>query len=208
MARYTGPACRLCRREKVKLFLKGAKCESTACPIERRPYPPGEHGRDRTRQGSEYLTQLREKQKARRIYGVLERQFRNLYEEASRQSGVTGENLLRMLELRLDNIAFRALWGVSRSQARQLVTHGHLLVNGRRVTIPSYRVRVGDVVSLAPSARDIITIRQNLDTIDRPVPGWLEVEESGNQVRVRVAPEREHIDTPVREQLIVELYSK
>ncbi len=208
MARYTGPACRLCRREKVKLFLKGAKCESTACPIERRPYPPGEHGRDRTRQGSEYLTQLREKQKARRIYGVLERQFRNLYEEASRQSGVTGENLLRMLELRLDNIAFRALWGVSRSQARQLVTHGHLLVNGRRVTIPSYRVRVGDVVSRAPSARDIITIRQNLDTIDRPVPGWLEVEESGNQVRVRVAPEREHIDTPVREQLIVELYSK
>ncbi|MCU1490961.1 MAG: ribosomal protein [Acidimicrobiaceae bacterium] len=208
MARYTGPVCRLCRREKTKLFLKGAKCESTSCPVERRPYPPGEHGRDRTRQGSEYLTQLREKQKARRIYGVLEKQFRNMYEEASRQSGITGENLLRMLELRVDNIAYRALWGVSRNQSRQLVSHGHVSVNGRRVTIPSYRVRVGDVVSLAVGSREDITIRQNLDTIDRPVPGWLEVEEGGNQVRVRVAPDREQIDTPVREQLIVELYSK
>ncbi|MDA8297898.1 MAG: 30S ribosomal protein S4 [Actinomycetota bacterium] len=208
MARYTGPVCRLCRREKVKLFLKGAKCESTACPVERRPYPPGEHGRDRARQGSEYLAQLREKQKARRIYGVLEQQFRNLYDEASRQSGITGENLLRMLELRLDNITFRAKWGVSRNQARQLVSHGHVQVNGKRVTIPSYRVRVGDVVALDPGARDQITIRQNLDTIDRPLPGWLEAEENGNQVRVRIAPVREQIDTPVREQLIVELYSK
>jgi len=208
MARYTGPACRLCRREKVKLFLKGPKCESMACPIERRPYPPGEHGRDRTRQGSEYLAQLREKQKARRIYGVLEKQFRNLYEEANRQSGITGENLLRMLELRLDNIAFRALWGASRAQARQLVNHGHVLVNGKRATIPSYRVRPGDVVSLAPASRDVITVRQNLDTIDRPVPGWLEVEDGGNAVRVRTLPEREQIDTQVREQLIVELYSK
>ena len=153
MARYTGPVCRLCRREKVKLFLKGPKCESMACPIERRPYPPGDHGRDRMRQGSEYLAQLREKQKARRIYGVLEVQFRNLYEEANRQSGITGENLLRMLELRVDNVAFRALWGASRSQARQLVSHGHVLVNGKRVTIPSYRVRVGDVVSLAGGSR-------------------------------------------------------
>ena len=208
MARYTGPACRLCRREKVKLFLKGPKCESAACPIERRPYPPGEHGRDRMRQGSEYLTQLREKQKARRIYGVLERQFRNLYEEASRQSGITGENLLRMLELRLDNVAFRALWGSSRAQSRQLVNHGHVSVNGRRVTIPSYRLRPGDVVALATGSRDVITIRQNLDTIDRPVPGWLEVEDGGNAVRVRAVPEREQIDTQVREQLIVELYSK
>ncbi|HUZ20134.1 MAG TPA: 30S ribosomal protein S4 [Acidimicrobiales bacterium] len=208
MARYTGPACRLCRREKVKLFLKGPKCESMACPIERRPYPPGEHGRDRTRQGSEYLAQLREKQKARRIYGVLEKQFRNLYEEANRQSGITGENLLRMLELRLDNIAFRALWGASRAQARQLVNHGHVLVNGKRATIPSHRLRPGDVVSLAPASRDVITVRQNLDTIDRPVPGWLEVEDGGNAVRVRALPEREQIDTQVREQLIVELYSK
>jgi len=208
MARYTGPACRLCRREKVKLFLKGAKCESTACPIERRPYPPGEHGRDRTRQGSEYLAQLREKQKARRIYGVLEQQFRNLYEEASRQSGITGENLLRMLELRLDNIAFRARWGASRAQARQLVNHGHVLVNGRRATIPSYRVRPGDVVSLARSSAEVITVRQNLDTIDRPLPGWLEAEDGGTGVRIRAVPEREQIDTQVREQLIVELYSK
>jgi small subunit ribosomal protein S4 len=176
--------------------------------MERRPYPPGEHGRDRSRQGSEYLAQLREKQKARRIYGVLERQFRNLYEEASRQSGITGENLLRMLELRLDNIAFRALWGTSRSQARQLVSHGHVTVNGRRVTIPSYRVRVGDVVGLAASSREGITVRHNLDTIDRPLPGWLEVEQEGHAVRVRATPEREQIDTQVREQLIVELYSK
>jgi small subunit ribosomal protein S4 len=208
MARYTGPVCRLCRREKVKLFLKGPKCESMACPFEKRPYPPGEHGRDRMRQGSEYLAQLREKQKARRIYGVLEGQFRNLYEEASRQSGITGENLLRMLELRLDNIAYRAMWGTSRSQARQLVSHGHVLVNGKRASIPSQRLRVGDVVSLASGSRDSITIRQNLDTIDRPVPGWLEVEDGGNAVRLRALPEREQIDTQVREQLIVELYSK
>ncbi len=208
MARYTGPACRLCRREKVKLFLKGAKCESTACPIERRPYPPGEHGRDRARQGSEYLTQLREKQKARRIYGVLEQQFRNLYEEANRQSGITGENLLRMLELRLDNLAYRARWGASRAQARQLVRHGHVLVNGKRVTIPSYRVRLGDAVALAQGSADVITVRQNLDTIDRPLPGWLEAEEGGTQVRVRAIPVREQIDTQVREQLIVKLYSK
>ena len=208
MARYTGPACRLCRREKVKLFLKGAKCESTACPFEKRPYPPGEHGRDRTRQGSEYLAQLREKQKARRIYGVLEKQFRNLYEEANRQSGITGENLLRMLELRLDNVAFRALWGASRNQSRQLVSHGHVTVNGKRVTIPSYRLRVGDVVALSGAARDQITVRHNLDTIDRQLPGWLEAEQDGHAVRVRTAPEREQIDTQVREQLIVELYSK
>lgn len=208
MARYTGPVCRLCRREKVKLFLKGPKCESMACPIERRPYPPGEHGRDRSRQGSEYLTQLREKQKARRIYGLLERQFRNLYEEANRQSGITGVTLLQMLECRLDNVVYRALWAASRNQSRQLVSHGHVTVNNKRVTIASYRLRVGDVVALKESARDIITIRQNLDTIDRPVPGWLEVTDNGSSVIVRSIPEREQIDTQVREQLIVELYSK
>ena len=208
MARYTGPVCRLCRREKVKLFLKGPKCESLSCPIERRPYPPGDHGRDRMRQGSEYMTQLREKQKARRIYGVLERQFRNLYEEANRQSGITGENLLRMLELRLDNVVYRAKWANSRNQSRQFVTHGHVRVNGRRVSIPSYRLRVGDVVSIAPSSADMITVRQNLDLIDRPIPGWLESGDSGNAVTVRALPQREQIDTQVREQLIVELYSK
>jgi small subunit ribosomal protein S4 len=209
MARYTGPVCRLCRREKMKLFLKGARCESMKCAIERRPYPPGDHGRTQLRRkDSEYLVQLREKQKARRIYGLLEKQFRNLYEEANRQKGVTGENLLRMLELRLDNIAFRAGWGASRSQARQLVRHGHVKVNGRRVTIPSYTVRKGDVITLGDKAKSMIVIRHNLDVLDRSIPPWLESGESGNQVTVRDVPMREHIDVPVREQLIVELYSK
>jgi small subunit ribosomal protein S4 len=192
----------------MKLFLKGPKCDTMKCPIERRPYPPGEHGRDRMRQGSEYLAQLREKQKARRIYGLLEKQFANLYEEATRQSGITGENLLRMLELRLDNVAFRAGWGSSRNQARQLVRHGHVTVNGRRVTIPSYRLRKGDTVALGSKALEMIVIRHNLDTLDRAVPPWLEAGGGGSEVTVRDLPLREHIDVPVREQLIVELYSK
>ena len=160
------------------------------------------------RQGSEYLTQLREKQKARRIYGVLEKQFHNLYEEANRQSGITGENLLRMLEMRADNVVFRAGWGASRAQARQLVRHGHVLVNGKRVTIPSYRVRKGDTVALKDKARGMILVRHNLDTLDRQVPPWLETSAEGHQVTVRDQPLREHIDVPVRESLIVELYSK
>ncbi len=207
MARYTGPVCRLCRREKMKLFLKGPKCDSMKCPIERRPYPPGDHGRGRIRE-SEYMMQLREKQKARRIYGVLEKQFRRLYEEATRQKGITGENLLRMLETRLDNVAFRAVFGSSRNQARQLVRHGHVSVNGKRVTIPSYQVRKGDVVELRPKAQNMIVIQHNLDTLDRTVPPWLEVDGSRTKVTVRDLPMREHIDVPVREQLIVELYSK
>jgi small subunit ribosomal protein S4 len=209
MARYTGPVCKLCRREKMKLFLKGSKCDSMKCPIEKRPYPPGDHGRTQMRRkDSEYLVQLREKQKARRIYGVLEKQFRNLYEEANRQKGVTGENMLRMLELRLDNVAFRAGWGASRSQAPQLVRHGHVKVNGRRVTIPSYQVRKGDVVSLGDTAKAMIVIRHNLDVLDRQVPPWLERDGAGNEVTVRDLPMREHNDVPVREQLIVEFYSK
>ncbi len=208
MARYTGPVCRLCRREKMKLFLKGPKCDSMKCPIERRPYPPGEHGRDRVRNTSEYQGQLREKQKARRIYGILEKQFVRYYEEANRQSGITGENLLRMLELRLDNVAFRAGWGASRSQARQFVRHGHVLVNGRRVTIPSYRLRRGDVVTLKDKARNFIVIRHNVDTLDRHVPPWLDAANEGFELTIRDLPMREHIDVPVREQLIVELYSK
>ncbi len=207
MARYTGPVCRLCRREKMKLFLKGPKCDSMKCPIERRPYPPGEHGRDRPRE-SEYQIQLREKQKARRIYGLLEKQFRNLYEEANRNSGITGENLLRMLEQRLDNVAYRAGWGTSRSQARQLVRHGHVTVNGKRVTYPSYRLRKGDVVALKEKSRNLIVVRHNIDTIDRLVPPWLEIDGEKVSVTVRDLPLREHIDVPVREQLIVELYSK
>jgi small subunit ribosomal protein S4 len=209
MARYTGPVCRLCRREKMKLFLKGTKCDTMKCPIERRPYPPGEHGRTQLRRkDSEYLVQLREKQKARRIYGLVEKQFRNLYEEANRQKGVTGENLLRMLELRLDNAAYRAGWGSSRSQARQLVRHGHVNVNGRRVTIPSYQLRIGDVVELRDKAKAMIVVRHNMETIDRLVPPWLEAAGAGESVTVRALPLREHIDVPVREQLIVELYSK
>ena len=215
MARYTGPVCRLCWRERTKLFLKGERCYSLKCPVSEavtdrhsRAYPPGEHGRDRMRQGSEYLTQLREKQKARRIYGLLEKQFRNLYEEASRESGITGENLLRMLELRLDNVVFRAGWGASRRQARQFVRHGHVRVNGRRVTIPSYRVRKGDVVTLKEASRQMFAVRRNMDTLDRQRPPWLEAGDAGFAVQVLNPPLREHIDEPVQEQLIVELYSK
>ena len=207
MARYTGPACRLCRREKMKLFLKGPKCDSMKCPIERRPYPPGEHGRGRIRE-SEYLLQLREKQKARRIYGVLEKQFRNVYAEANRQAGITGENLLRMLEQRLDNVVYRAGWAASRAQARQFVRHGHVNVNGRRVTIPSYQVRKDDAVEVREKSRNMIVVRHNVDTIDRSVPPWLEKSGEGLVATVRDLPLREHIDVPVRESLIVELYSK
>jgi small subunit ribosomal protein S4 len=207
MARYTEAVCKLCRRERMKLFLKGAKCDSMKCPVERKPYPPGEHGRGRIRE-SEYLLQLREKQKARRIYGVFERQFRNLYEEANRQAGITGENLLRMLEQRLDNTVFRTSFAASRNQARQLVRHGHVLVNGKRVTIPSFQVREGDVVSLGPKAKSNIIIRHNLDTLDHAVPAWLDVNGEKLEATVRGAPLREQIDVPVREQLIVELYSK
>jgi small subunit ribosomal protein S4 len=209
MARYTGPVCRLCRRERMKLYLKGAKCDSLKCPIERRPYPPGEAGNSRRqRQGSEYLLQLREKQKARRIYGVMEKQFRRIYAEANRRPGVTGENLLQMLECRLDNVSFRAGWGASRAQARQLVRHGHIAVNGKRVTIPSYQVRKGDVVSLRDKAKAMDFIRHNLEVLDRAKPAWLEAGEGGAAVTVAALPVREAIDVPVREQLIVELYSK
>jgi small subunit ribosomal protein S4 len=205
MARYTGPVCRLCRRERMKLFLKGPKCDTMKCPIERRPYPPGLHGRGRIRE-SEYMLQLREKQKARRIYGVLEKQFRNLYAEAARQKGITGENLLRMLEQRLDNVVFRAGYASSRNQSRQWVRHGHVLVNGKRVTIPSFMVRKDDVVEMAPKSREMIVLRHNLDTIDRQVPMWLDV--TDGKTTVRDLPLRDQIDIPVREQLIVELYSK
>jgi small subunit ribosomal protein S4 len=207
MARYTGPVCRLCRRERMKLFLKGAKCDTMKCPIERRPYPPGVHGRGRIRE-SEYMFQLREKQKARRIYGLLEKQFANLYEEAARQKGITGETLLIMLERRLDNIVFRAGFAASRNQARQWVRHGHVLVNGKRVTIPSVQLRKDDVVQIAAKFRPSIVLRHNLDTIDRAVPQWLEVEGGDAKATVRELPIREQIDVPVREQLIVELYSK
>ena len=207
MARYTGPVCRLCRRERMKLFLKGPKCDTMRCPIERRPYPPGMHGRGRIRE-SEYLFQLREKQKARRIYGLLEKQFKLTYGKAGKQGGITGENLLILLELRLDNVVFRTGFAASRNQSRQFVRHGHVLVNGKRVTIPSYQVRKGDVVEIAPKAQKMIVLRHNIDTLDRAVPMWLEVAASDFKATVRDLPMREQIDVPVREQLIVELYSK
>jgi small subunit ribosomal protein S4 len=207
MARYTGPVCKLCRRERMKLFLKGAKCDSMKCPIERKPYPPGDHGRGRIRD-SEYLLQLREKQKARRIYGVLERQFRNMYAQATRQPGISGETLLAMLECRIDNVVYRANFAASRNQARQLVRHGHVSVNGRRVTIPSFQCRKGDVLEISDKTKKNIVIRHNIDTIDRAIPAWLDVAASDAKATVRELPLREQIDVPVREQLIVELYSK
>jgi len=204
MARYTGPKVKISRRLGVNIFEneKGRKA------LDRRPYPPGEHGRSRRRQPSEYSMQLQEKQKAKYIYGVLERQFSNAYKEANRQKGVTGENLLRMLELRLDNIVFRAGWASSRPQARQFVSHGFVNVNGKRLDIPSYRARKGDVISLRPKSREMIVVRHNIDTLDRITPAWLEKGEDGQQVTVRDLPLRDQIDVPVREQLIVELYSK
>jgi small subunit ribosomal protein S4 len=205
VARYTGPKVKLTRRLGTNIFEndKGRKA------LERRPFPPGAHGRTRRRtSGSEYLIQLQEKQKAKYIYGVLERQFRRVYEEATRLPGVTGENLLRLLELRLDNVVYRAGWAATRPQARQFVNHGLIKVDGKRVDIPSYRVRQGQVVSLGPKAGNMIVIRHNMDVLDRSLVGWLEAGDGGKQVTVRSQPERAHIDVPVREQLIIELYSK
>lgn len=208
MARYTGADCRRCRREKMKLFLKGAKCESSKCPIESRPYPPGEHGRGRTKD-SEYLLQMREKQKCARIYGVLEKQFRGYYAEASRKSGKTGENLLRILESRLDNVVYRAGFAKSRDMARQVVKHGHIVVNGRRVDIPSFRVTENDIVEVAASSVELTPfIVARAEAGERTVPAWLEVLPSRMRILVHSLPARQVIDTPVQEQLIVELYSK
>ena len=205
MARYTGPKVRVSRRLGTNIFEneKGRKA------LDRRPFPPGAHGRTRRRNaGSEYLAQLQEKQKAKYIYGVLERQFRNTYEEAVRLQGPTGENLLRLLEQRLDNVVYRAGWASTRPQARQFVSHGLIQINGKRVNIPSYRVRKGEVISLSAKAREMIVIQHNIDVLDRSVVGWLETGDAGKQVTVRDLPQREHIDVPVRESLIVELYSK
>ncbi|PSO48660.1 MAG: 30S ribosomal protein S4 [Actinobacteria bacterium QS_5_72_10] len=208
MARYIGPDCKLCRRERQKLYLKGTRCEGPKCAIEKRPYPPGEHGRGRIRE-SEYLLQLREKQKARRIYGVLEKQFRNYYQEATRQSGLTGENLLVLLERRLDNVVYRGGLARSRDEARQLVRHRHVLVSGRTVNIPSYRVREGDVVSIKDKSREIVPVLGALEVIGtKAIPAWLSTDQSKLQITVLGLPERDQIDVPVQEQLIVELYSK
>jgi small subunit ribosomal protein S4 len=208
MARYTGADCKRCRREKTKLFLKGSKCESPKCPIEIRPYPPGEHGRGRTKD-SEYLLQMREKQKCARIYGVLEKQFRGYYEEASGKTGRTGENLLRILESRLDNVVYRAGFAASRDQARQFVRHGHFLVNGKRVDIPSYRVSESDIVEVAPKSAELDPfVIARAVAGEKTAPAWLEVLPSRLRVLVHTLPVRQVIDTQVQEQLIVEFYSK
>ncbi|MES4904576.1 MULTISPECIES: 30S ribosomal protein S4 [unclassified Streptomyces] len=208
MARYTGADCKRCRREKQKLFLKGSKCESAKCPIEIRPYPPGEHGRGRTKD-SEYLLQLREKQKATRIYGVLEKQFRGYYAEANKKTGKTGENLLRILESRLDNVIYRAGFAKSRDHARQLVRHGHINVNGRKTDIPSARVAVNDIIEVRPKSRTLTPFQvAQAEAGERTVPAWLEAIPSQLRILVHSLPERQVIDTQVQEQLIVELYSK
>jgi small subunit ribosomal protein S4 len=206
VARYRGPACKLCRREGMKLFLKGERCLTEKCAIERRSYPPGEHGRGRIKQ-SEYLLQLREKQKARRYYGLLEKQFRTYYEKAAKKTGVTGDNLLGMLESRIDNVVYRLGFAASRAQARQLVRHGHFLVNGRRVNIPSYQVRPDDVISLKQGSPAEQVVRDATDLTASVAP-WLQADHDGLTGKILKAPERAEIDTPVQESLIVELYSK
>jgi small subunit ribosomal protein S4 len=206
MARDLGPKCRLCRREGLKLFLKGERCLTEKCAVERRGYPPGEHGRGRIKQ-SEYLLQLREKQKARRYYGLLEKQFRRTYERASRGQGAPGENLLRMLETRLDNVVYRLGFAGSRAQSRQLVRHGHFQVNGRRVNIPSYGVKAGDVISLKPGSPVEQLVREATDLTASVAP-WLQADHDGLTGQVLRFPERDEIDVPVQESLIVELYSK
>ncbi|GGJ00872.1 30S ribosomal protein S4 [Alicyclobacillus cellulosilyticus] len=208
MARYTGPVCRLCRREGIKLYLKGERCFSDKCAIDRRPYPPGQHGQGR-RRTTEYGLQLREKQKARRYYGVMEKQFRSYYEEAARRQGVTGENLLQLLECRLDNVVYRLGFASSRAEARQLVRHGHFNVNGRRVDIPSYQVKPGDVVSIREKSQQNARFKELLEAAQsRTIPAWLELDLDARSGKVLRLPARDEIDAPVAEQLIVEHYSR
>ena len=206
MARDRERQCKLCRREGEKLFLKGERCLTDKCGVERRNYPPGQHGRGRQKQ-SEYRLQLREKQKARRYYGVLEAQFRNYYAKASRQSGVTGENLLRLLESRFDNVLVRLGFAGSRRQARQMIRHGHWTINGRRVDIPSYQVRPNDVIAMVSGSKVTETIREATDLVSA-VPAWLQADHDGLTAKVLRHPDRGEISVPVQEQLIVELYSK
>ena len=206
MARDTGAQCKQCRREGQKLFLKGERCLTDKCAIERRNYPPGDHGRGRSRQ-SEYRNQLREKQKARRYYQLLEKQFRAYYDKASRQPGVTGENLLRLLESRFDNVLVRLGFAASRRQARQLIRHGHWMINGRRVDIPSYQLRPEDVISIKVDTPAGDTVRQATELVST-VPAWLQADHDALTAKVLRYPERSEISAPVQEQLIVELYSK
>ena len=208
MARYIDPVCKLCRREGGKLFLKGDRCYTQKCAIEKRNYPPGAHGQRRTK-ASEYGLQLREKQKMKRIYGLQERQFRRYFEMAERQKGITGENLVRLLEQRLDNVVHRLGFGASRAQARMLIGHGHLRVNGRRVTISSTLLRAGDVIEVAPASRDREDVKAALEGAKkRRVPSWLELDAAAFKGTVRSLPSKEELAIPVQEQLVVALYSK
>jgi len=208
MARYTDAVCRLCRREGVKLYLKGDRCYSDKCAVIKRAYAPGQHGQSR-KKISEYGIQLREKQKARRIYGVLENQFRNYFEKAERKKGITGENLLRMLELRLDNVIYRLGFANSRVEGRQLVRHGHFTVNGKKVNIPSFSVRVGDVIAIAEKSRKSPKLKENAElAAHKTVPEWLELDKDSLVGKVVALPSRESIDVPIEEHLIVELYSR
>jgi small subunit ribosomal protein S4 len=208
VGRYTEPVCRLCRRESLKLFLKGDRCFTVKCAIEKRNYPPGQHGQRRSKL-SEYGRQLREKQKMKRIYGIRETQFRTYFKMAERQKGVTGENLVRLLEQRLDNVVHRLGFGASRAQARMLIGHGHILVNGRRVTIPSFLLRAGDVVEVQPASRDREAIQAALESAKkRRLPSWLELDAANWKGTVRNLPSKEEMAIPVQEQLVVALYSK
>lgn len=209
MARYTGAVCRLCRREGTKLFLKGTKCHTERCPIEKRNFPPGMHGKDRKAKIVGYGLQLHEKQKAKRIYFTLEGQFRAYYEKANRATGVTGELLIQQLERRLDNVAYRLGFAVSRRQARQVVRHGHVLVNGKKVNIPSFQVNVGDEISIREAAKKLIIVEQGVQyAAQNPAPSWLEANFENMSGRVIHLPKRADVNLPVNEQLIVELYSK
>ena len=209
MARYTGAVCRLCRREGTKLFLKGTKCLSDRCPIEKRNFPPGQHGKDRKAKIVGYGLQLNEKQKAKRMYFTLEGQFREYYEKANRAQGVTGELLIQQLERRLDNVAFRLGFAISRRQARQVVRHGHVSVNGRKVNIPSFQVNVGDEIAVRESAKKQIIIEQGTQyAAQNPVPVWLEANFENMSGRILSLPKRKDVNLPINEQLIVELYSK
>ena len=209
MARYTGAVCRLCRREGTKLFLKGAKCTSERCPIEKRNFAPGQHGKDRKAKIVGYGLQLHEKQKAKRMYFTLEGQFREYYEKANRAQGVTGELLIQQLERRLDNVAFRMGFATSRRQARQIVRHGHVTVNGRKVNIPSFQVNVGDEIALRDAAKKFTVVEQAVAFAQaNPVPAWIEVNFENLSGRILSLPGRKDVNLPVNEQLIVELYSK
>jgi small subunit ribosomal protein S4 len=208
MARYTGAVCKHCRREMEKLFLKGERCLTDKCGVERRGYPPGEHGRKRPRE-SEYLIQLRAKQKAKRIYGILEKQFKNYYQIAAKRKGITGEMLLRLLETRLDNVVYRLGFAASRKEARQLVRHGHFSVNDRRTNIPSFRVKPDNLISLSEKGKKVARIKENTESVSKTqLPDWLEVDYEKMTGKVISFPERDQIDTSIQEQLIVELYSK